>query len=193
MGTGHVLQDTAEALVLAVNATQPPPPRAGISLILAVPRPKQLKRIIPAVASLGIDRVMLVGAARVERSYFDSKVLSPSFLEELLHLGLEQACDTVRPSVGIAERLESFLLNQLSPWAPKQAPRLVPHPSAPLPLRPVAASQHVILAIGPDGGWIPSEVETFETAGFTSVSMGQRVLRTEVAVPTILGTVRAAG
>jgi RsmE family RNA methyltransferase len=107
MGTAKVLSQDAQSLVLEVSATEPPPPRAGVSLVLAVPRPKALKRVIPAVASLGVDRVVLVNAARVEQSYFDSKVLAQEFLDGLVELGLEQACDTVRPTLEIRERLKS--------------------------------------------------------------------------------------
>lgn len=192
MGTAEVRSDNPEALVLQVNATQSPPPRAGIWLVLAVPRPKALKRIIPAIASLGVDRLVLVNAARVEKSYFDSKVLNRAFLDDLVQLGLEQACDTMCPTIEIRERLKPFVEDELEGWAPQKALRLVPHPLAPRPLSPVSAAIPVVLAIGPDGGWVPFEIELFSQHGFTPVSLGPRVLRGEVAVPTVLGAVRAA-
>jgi RsmE family RNA methyltransferase len=105
MGTAEVLSRDAQHLVLQVHVSDPPPPRAGVSLVLAIPRPKALKRVIPAVASLGVDRVVMVNAARVEKSYFDSKVLATEFLDGLVELGLEQACDTIRPTLEIRERL----------------------------------------------------------------------------------------
>ena len=192
MGTAEVTSQDAQALVLQVNITASPPPRAGVSLVLAIPRPKALKRIIPAVASLGVDRVVLVNAARVEKSYFDSKVLATQFLDGLVELGLEQACDTLRPTLEIRERLKPFVEDELATWAPREAVRLVPHPHASTPLRPVPSSQQVVLAIGPDGGWVPFELELFTKHGFQPVSLGPRVLRVEVAVPAVLGAVRAA-
>jgi RsmE family RNA methyltransferase len=192
MGTAEVLSQDAGSLVLRVNVQEPPPPRAGVSLVLAVPRPKALKRVIPAIASLGVDRVVLVNAARVEKSYFDSKVLAAEFLDGLVELGLEQACDTIRPTLEIRERLKPFVEDELSSWAPRDSVRLMPHPHASAPLRPVPSSTHVVLAIGPDGGWVPFEVELFSKHGFQPVSLGRRVLRGEVAVPAVLGAVRAA-
>ena len=193
MGAGVVTSVSGEALVLEVTLNEPPPPRANVSLVLAIPRPKQLKRIIPAVASLGVDRVVLINAARVEKSYFDSKVLTAEFVDELVRLGLEQACDTVSPVIEVRERLKPFIEDELPTWAPQNALRLVPHPSAAESLTPVNHSNPVVLAIGPDGGWVPFEVELFETNGFQPVSIGPRVLRGEVAVPAILGALRVAG
>jgi RsmE family RNA methyltransferase len=191
MGTAEVISQSSVALVLEVSVSQQPPPRAGVSLVLAVPRPKALKRVIPAVASLGVDRVVLVNAARVEKSYFDSKVLAREFLDGLVELGLEQACDTIRPTLEIRERLKPFVEDELASWAPADSVRLVPHPHASTPLRPVPGSKHVVLAIGPDGGWVPFEIELFTKHGFQPVSLGPRVLRGEVAVPAVLGAVRA--
>lgn len=192
LGTAEVLSRDAQALVLKVTVTQPPPPRAGVSLVLAIPRPKALKRVIPAIASLGVDRVVLVNAARVEKSYFDSKVLATEFLDGLVELGLEQACDTIRPTIELRERLKPFVEDELASWAPRDSVRLVPHPHATTPLRPVPSATHVVLAIGPDGGWVPFELELFSKNGFQPVSLGPRVLRGEVAVPAVLGAVRAA-
>lgn len=190
MGRGEVQSLDAESMILEVELADPPPPRANVSLILAIPRPKQLKRIIPAIASLGVDRVVLINAARVEKSYFDSKVLDRAFIDELIDLGLEQACDTIAPIIEVRERLKPFIEDELSTWAPERSQRLVPHPYADRSLSPVAAVQHVVLAIGPDGGWVPFEIELFKANGFEPVSIGARILRGEVAVPAIIGGLR---
>ena len=42
------------------------------------------------------------------------------------------------------------------------------------------------LAIGPEGGWIPYEVELLQKAGLQPVQLGQRILRVENAVPALL-------
>jgi RsmE family RNA methyltransferase len=191
-GTAEVLSEDQTGLVLRVTLDAPPPPRANVSLVLAIPRPKALKRVIPAVASLGVDRVVLVNAARVEKSYFDSKVLAREFLDGLVDLGLEQARDTVPPLIEVRERFKPFVEDELAAWAPAGAVRLVPHPVADRPLGPVSAAQHVVLAIGPDGGWVPFEVDLLARHGFTPVSLGPRVLRVEVAVPAVLGALRAS-
>jgi RsmE family RNA methyltransferase len=191
VGTGEVLESAPGLLRLRVSLTEPPPPRAGVDLLLAIPRPKALKRILPAVASLGVDRVVLVNAARVEKSYFDSKVLDPAFVEELLVQGLEQARDTRLPEVLVRERFRPFVEDELDALFGTQALRLLPHPPSTQPLAAlgVQGAERVVLAVGPDGGWVPFEVELLEAHGFASFSLGSRVLRGEVAVPVLLGQV----
>jgi RsmE family RNA methyltransferase len=186
VGTAVVLSEDANGLALQVTLDAEPPPRAGVDLLLAIPRPKALKRIIPAVASLGVDRVMLVNAARVEKSYFDSKVLAPDFLAGLIDLGLEQARDTVPPTIEVRERFRPFIEDELDAWA-KDALRLVAHPDRSSSCAPGEDGKRKLVAIGPDGGWVPFEVELLRAHGFVPFSLGPRSLRVEVAVPAVLG------
>ncbi|MBK7864667.1 MAG: 16S rRNA (uracil(1498)-N(3))-methyltransferase [Archangiaceae bacterium] len=185
-GTARIASLTRDGLVLETQLDQPPPPRAGVDLLLAIPRPKALKKVLPAVASLGVDRVVLLNAARVEKSYFDSKVLVPEFLGGLLRLGLEQGRDTVPPEVITRERFKPFVEDELEAWLHPGSARYTLHPGAPLlPRR--AVGQRAALAIGPEGGWVPFELELLGTAGFSPVSVGARTLRVEVAVAVIIG------
>ncbi|MET0401767.1 MAG: 16S rRNA (uracil(1498)-N(3))-methyltransferase [Cystobacter sp.] len=189
VGTGEVLENTPGLLRLRVTLTEPPPPRAGVDLVLAIPRPKALKRVLPAVAQLGVDRVVLVNAARVEKSYFDSKVLAGDFVQELLLQGLEQARDTRLPEVLVRERFRPFVEDELDPLFGPDALRLLPHPPAIEPLTRVGvqAAPRVVLAVGPDGGWVPFEAELLGKHGFHPFSLGPRILRVETAVPVLLG------
>jgi RsmE family RNA methyltransferase len=190
-GTGEVVENTENALHLRVALTDPPPARAGVDLLLAIPRPKALKKVLPAVASLGVDRVVLVNAARVEKSYFDSKVLAPAFIQELLLQGLEQARDTRLPEVLVRERFRPFVEDELDSHFGHEALRLLPHPPAhqPLTATGVATAPRVVLAIGPDGGWVPFEAALLEAHGFHPFTLGPRILRVETAVPVLLGQV----
>jgi RsmE family RNA methyltransferase len=190
-GTGEVLENAPGLLHLRVALTEAPPPRAGVDLLLAIPRPKALKKVLPAVASLGVDRVVLVNAARVEKSYFDSKVLDEAFLRDLLHQGLEQARDTRPPEILVRERFRPFIEDELDAVFGKEALRLLPHPPAhqPLGATGVAGAGRAVLAIGPDGGWVPFEAQLLEAHGFQPFSLGPRILRVETAVPVLLGQV----
>ncbi|WP_224243417.1 16S rRNA (uracil(1498)-N(3))-methyltransferase [Hyalangium gracile] len=191
VGTGEVLENSPGVLHLRATLTAPPPARAGVDLLLAIPRPKALKKVLPAVASLGVDRVVLVNAARVEKSYFDSKVLAPDFIQELLLQGLEQARDTRLPEVHVRERFRPCVEDELDTLFGQGSLRLLPHPPAHQPLTTlgVGAAPRVVLAIGPDGGWVPFEAELLEAQGFRPFTLGPRILRVETAVPVLLGQV----
>ncbi|MEX1363895.1 MAG: RsmE family RNA methyltransferase, partial [Nannocystaceae bacterium] len=99
-------------------------------------------------------------------------------------LGLEQARDTVRPTVSLQRRFLPFVQDVLPGWT-GQGRRLLGHPrldaEAPQPSR-----EPTTVAIGPEGGWVPFEVEQFESAGFRCVSLGPRILRVETAVVALL-------
>ncbi len=192
-GTGRVLKLDGTELHLAVSLTSPPPERPGVDVVLAIPRPKQLKRVLQTVASLGVDRLVLVNAARVEKSYFQSHVLTPDAVQDFFSQGLEQARDTRAPELLLRERFRPFVEDE-APVLFAHALRLLPHPPertalAALP-RP-EGSRRIVLAIGPEGGWVPFEVELLRTAGFQPFSLGARILRTEVALPVLLGQLAA--
>jgi RsmE family RNA methyltransferase len=187
-GVAEVIHLDAQELVLRPLLTEPPPPRAGIDLLLAVPRPKALRKVLPAAAALGVGRVVLVNAARVEKSYFDSKALAPDAIRELLVLGLEQARDTRLPEVLVRERFRPFVEDELGGLWPAAA-RFVAHPAA--EAAPPPRPQPAVIAIGPEGGWVPFEIELLRAQRFSAFTLGPRTLRVEVAVPYVLGALRA--
>jgi RsmE family RNA methyltransferase len=187
-GRAEVLSVSDDELVLKVKLDEHPPPRAGIDLILGMPRPKQLKRVLAAAASFGLGRVVLLNAAKVEKSYFDSKVLDPGFLASLLRLGLEQARDTIPPKLLVRELFKPFVEDELDAFCGASR-RLLAHHDAPAPIPRRTAGEHVVLAVGPEGGWTPFELDLLEQQKFVPVTLGVRPLRVEVAVPALIGAI----
>jgi RsmE family RNA methyltransferase len=186
VGTGVVLEQTDKALELKLTLVSPAPPRSGVTLVLAVPRPKAVKRLLPAFASLGLDRVVLLNAARVEKSYFEARALEPATVSRLFDEGLEQGRDTVSPDLRIRERFKPFVEDELPGLVRGAAHCLLCHPgSPPLPRREPFA--RTVIAIGPEGGWVDFELALFEKLGFVRAGLGARPLRTEIAVPAVLG------
>jgi RsmE family RNA methyltransferase len=190
VSTGDTLKVGVKYGRLGTAEIDEPPPRPGIDLLLAIPRPKALRRVIPAVASLGVDRVVLLNAAKVEKSYFDAKVLSAEALDALVDLGLEQAKDTIPPRIEVQPRFRPFVEDALDAFCPPGALRLVPDPSATEPAHAMPADRRLVIAIGPDGGWTPFEVDLLARAGFMPIHLGPRVLRGEVAVPAVISALR---
>ena len=126
-----------------------------------------------------------MNAARVEKSYFDSRVLDR--LGELARLGLEQGRDTLLPEFMVRDRFKPFVEDELPAWCKTGSVKWTPHPLAPAQILRRAPGERAVLAIGPEGGWVPFEIELLSAAGFVPASFGTRPLRVEVAVAVLLG------
>ncbi|MWV15278.1 16S rRNA (uracil(1498)-N(3))-methyltransferase [Pseudomonas sp. L-22-4S-12] len=184
MGSGTLLQLTEQHAELQVSLDQPPPAKLPLTLLLALPRPKMLKRVLQTVSAMGVPRLVLLNSYRVEKSFWQTPFLEPEAIREQLILGLEQARDTLLPEVIIEKRFKPFVEDRL-PAIVAESLGLVGHPGD-FPACPRAVEQPVTLAIGPEGGWIPYEVDKLREAGLTPVQLGERILRVETAVPALL-------
>jgi 16S rRNA (uracil1498-N3)-methyltransferase len=182
VGRGRVERISDDALEMIVRLDTEPPPPLPLRLILALPRPKVLNRTIAAAASMGIREIDLINAWRVEKAYWKSPRLSAENLRMQALLGLEQGGDTVLPTIRQHQlfvpftrelNIEGKLALLADPGGEKECPR--------------GATQPVVLAIGPEGGFIERELETFRNIGFTSVNLGRRILRVETALAYLVG------
>jgi RsmE family RNA methyltransferase len=190
VGDGRVLKLSAEVLELEVFLQHPPPAPLSLSLVLALPRPKMLKRVLQAVTTLGVKQIYLLNSCRVEKSFWGSPLLQPEKLQEQLVLGLEQACDTILPQVHLRQRFKPFVEDELPALAEgRQA--FVAHPLAAVDC-PCNGAGETLLAVGPEGGFIPYEIEKLEECGFLPISLGPRILRVETAVPVLISRLSPA-
>lgn len=185
MGQGRILNLDDERAELEVSFTQPPPAKLPLTLLLAMPRPKMFRRILQHCATLGVAEIVLINSYRVEKSFWQTPFLQPGQIEENLLLGLEQARDTVLPRVRIEKRFKPFVEDQL-PDMIAGSLGLVAHPGS-YPDCPRQSTQPVTLAIGPEGGWIPYELDKLAAAGLQPVQLGERILRVETAVTALIG------
>jgi RsmE family RNA methyltransferase len=187
MGTGQVLALQPGEVVLRASLDREPPPRSPVDLLVALPRPKILRKVLQAAASMGVARLLLLGSYRVEKSYFASPLLAPAALEEELRLGLEQGRDTIRPQVEVRRFFKPFVEDELEGFC-GAAHRLLAHPTTSCGLASlVPSSERAVIAIGPEGGWTPYEAEQLAARGFAPFSLGPRALRVDVAVSFALG------
>lgn len=185
MGRGRVLRLDEAALELALTLDQAPPPKLPLTLVIAVPRPKVLNRVVAAAASLGAARLVLLNAWKVEKAYWASPRMKPENLRDQLILGLEQAKDTVLPELRLARLFRPFVEDEL-PGLLAGGMGLLAHPGAGA-VAPKALAVPVTLAIGPEGGWIDAEVQSLLKAGMGPLDLGPRILRTETALAVLVG------
>lgn len=183
IGRGEVTRLDAEALEMRVTIDGPPPPPLAVTLVLALPRPKVLNRVVAGATSLGVKRIYLINSWRVEKSYWKSPRLAEENLLLQRILGLEQARDTILPEIHLRRFFRPFVEDEL-PAIIAGTRAVVAHPGPP----PVfTGSGPLTLAIGPEGGFIPDEIASLQRVGFTPTSLGPRILRVETAVAVALG------
>lgn len=188
LGRGTVISLDRNHLELLVSFDTPPPPPIGITLILALPRPKVLNRVLAGAASMGIKRLVLINAWRVEKSYWSSPRLAEENLREQAILGLEQARDTMLPRIETRRLFRPFVEDEL-PAITRGTLPLVAHPYDAKPV-PRDVLEEVTLAVGPEGGFIEKEIASLEAAGFRRITSGPRILRVETAVPLLVGALK---
>ncbi len=184
LGDATVTELTTTSIKLTICWTKQPPAPLPVTLIIALPRPKMIKRIIQTVATMGVKELYFINSYKVEKSFWQSPWLTDAKLLENVVLGLEQAMDTQLPTIHLRKRFKPFVEDEL-PEIAKDTLRLVAHPSNHQDC-PIQVRQQTTLAIGPEGGFIPYEVEKLVSCGFEPVSLGDRILRTETAVPVLL-------
>ncbi|OED40862.1 16S rRNA (uracil(1498)-N(3))-methyltransferase [Endozoicomonas sp. (ex Bugula neritina AB1)] len=184
IGLGTITELSEEKLVMDVDLSEDPPKALPLTVLLALPRPKMLKRSLQHLTALGAKTIVLLNSYRVEKSFWQSPWLSDEKIHEQLILGLEQSRDTLLPEVILEKRFKPFVEDQLPAMvAGKRG--LVAHPVGGERC-PHQVEEAVVLAIGPEGGFIPYEVEKLEEAGFGRIHLGSRILRVETAVTAIV-------
>jgi len=187
IGMGTVTLIDSTALEMEIRLDRDPPAGLPLTVLLSLPRPKVLRRVLYSLSVLGAKRIILLNAARVEKSYWQSPFLSPEAVMHQLVLGLEQSCDTVLPEVILKPLFKPFVEDEL-PEIMAGTLALAAHPRAGASC-PRGVIGPVTLAVGPEGGFVPYEIEKLVSLGFTAVSLGERVLNVETAVPTLISRI----
>ncbi len=183
LGTGTLTEVSPERVTFTVTETHEAL-APWYDLVLAVPRPRSLKRIFFQSAAMGVRRIYLVGAAKVEKSYFKMHLLREEEYRPVLIDGLMQGKTTALPEVIIVPKLRDL-------WAqlPTDAGlRLIANPAPDRTPFPNDAGRPLI-AIGPDGGWTDAENQAFADHGFLPITLGARPLRTDtaaIALPAVV-------
>ena len=184
IGVGKVISHSEHETSLDIALNQSSPPAIALKLLLAVPRPKMMRRILQTCATLGVSEITLLNSAKVEKSYWQTPFLQPQSIYDNLIIGLEQAGTTQLPLVHKAELFKPYVEDHLNHWAGNSR-RLVAHPRNASECPP-ANHQPTTLAIGPEGGFTDYEVDKLTQQGFTPFSLGPRIMRVETAIPVAI-------
>ena len=196
LGTAIIADITPKRIDFCeVSLVTEPPPKLDLTVVLALPRPKVLRRLIMDMTALGVRDIILINSYRTQKSYWQSPMLSR--LDEFVLEGLQQGVDTVAPRISLQKRFKPFVEDELANLITNRA--IVAHPYAELSFSQYVQQQlesselphssvlPSMVFIGAEGGWIDYEVELLARQGCQTVHIGARILRTEAAVNAILG------
>ena len=196
LGSAIIADMTPKCIELCdINLTIAPPPKLNLTVVLALPRPKVLRRLMMDMTALGVRDIILINSYRTQKSYWQSPMLGR--LDEFVLEGLQQGVDTVAPRISLQKRFKPFVEDELAQLITNRA--IIAHPYAELSFSQYVQKQlensepphssvlPSMVFIGAEGGWIDYEVELLIKQGCQAVHIGPRILRTEAAVNAILG------
>lgn len=188
LGMGKIGRLDDESCVLVdVLLNQPPPPKLGVTVILALPRPKVLRRLMLDMTAFGVNEIILINSVRTDKSYWGSPLLAR--LDEFVLEGLQQGMDSMPPTIRLAKRFKPFVQDEL-PHLAVGGEAVVFHPYAQMGFDGFLTKAQTlpkVVIIGAEGGFVPYEIELLQSVGVRALTFGERILRTESAVSAVLG------
>ena len=185
LGKGEVVAIDKNAAELQVSLDTDPPAPLDLILVCAMQRPQTYKKVLHTAITMGVKHLVFFGSFKVEKSYWDSPVLSEEIFERETITALEQCCDTIAPTVEYHKYFKKFVDDEL-PRLSKGREVYIAHPACgdTFPEKPQTPA---LLLVGPEGGFTDYEVSRLTETGARGGTLGSRILRTEVALPALLG------
>ena len=180
----EIIDISENAIQLKPLKEESVPKKLPVTLIVALPRPKVLRRLIMDAVAMGVDKLILIHSYRVDKSYWQTPFLQQ--IDHYVTLGLEQAGNTIAPKIELFKRFKPFVEDVLPTLIHEQSPAYVAHPYTEQSM-PFAVEHSCTVIIGPEGGLIPYEIDLLIKNGCQAVSLGNRILRTETAISYVLG------
>ena len=152
-----------------------------VALYPALLKGDKMAEVVRMATELGATRIQpLIALHSVAKEMGEAK------LERLKRVAVEAAKQSGR--LKAPEILPPIPLKAL----PQVEQGLLAHPGAEALVREVLdPGRPLALAVGPEGGFSPEEVELLLEKGFTPVSLGRRILRAETAALALLALVTA--
>ena len=190
----RVVANTQREIRISIEEIVEPAERLNVALVVAVPRPQTVKKVISLAVQAGISSLYFVRAFHTVPSYLQSKTLEPVGIEQEVNKALEQVWDFQSPQILVVTRMKQLFEQILPQWR-------ACHPDSPLLLGEPKADQTrslacmvdrqpppaALLAIGPEKGWGTDEQRGFADAGFSIVHLADREYRVETALALFLG------
>jgi RsmE family RNA methyltransferase len=194
IGEGKVTRIDGDLVEMEIKVPEGKAETPALTLVLALPRPQTLKKVLEGIGAAGVRELILINTERVQKSFFSSKLLKDDAWMRHLRLGMEQGSNTFLTEVVVKPSFQDFF-KDAAESIPADAIRLMTHPTTETSLwdtpvaKPHRKGQSIVCAVGPEGGWLETEVEPFKKCGFEVVSLGNTIHRVENAVMALLAQI----
>lgn len=179
-GTATITSSSDAKIGLDIEFNKAPPAPLPLTVVMALPRPKMLRRILKNIAEFGIKECHFINSYKVEKSFWQTPVLKPETIDSYLREGLIQAKDTVMPKIYLHKRFKPFVEDELADIMQGHE-CFIAHPYQAMAM-PAASSNKRLIIIGPEGGFTEYEVALIEKLQVQRIHMGERIYRVESAL-----------
>ena len=185
-GYGIVESIHSKGMILNVVLNELAPHRHPFDIVLALPRPKMLRRILRTIAEYGVDNLHLINSARVEKSFWQSPLLQPEKIHDALLAGMERSKDTIMTNVLLHQRFRPFIEDKLPGICGDRDCWLTDMNATRSAVDIDISSKPSVVMIGPEGGFVPFETELAISTIAQPIHLGGRTLSVDTAVTTVL-------
>jgi 16S rRNA (uracil1498-N3)-methyltransferase len=160
-----------------------------VTLVQCVPRGDRMDFIVQKATELGVERIVPVLSRRSVVRLDEAQAASKQAHWHAVAVSACEQCGRNRLAVVEAPQALLNYLGALTPETPGGLLRLVLEPEHATRARDgahfmdidAAGREGAVIAIGPEGGFAPEELEAFRLSAFCRMGLGPRVLRTETA------------
>lgn len=174
-----------------VEKLAPPAPSVRLRLCVALVKFDRFEWMVEKATELGVTEIVPLEAARSERGL---EKAAEKRVDRWRRIALESSQQSRRDRLPEVREPAEFEAAIAEPATYRYALDEEPGGLTLISALPVTrrAEDTVSLLIGPEGGWTAQEREAFLAAGWTRVSLGSLILRTETAAVAGLAVLRQA-
>lgn len=169
----RIAKSRVEFAVLEQLAFEEPP--AAITLLASLIRFERFEWMVEKATELGVREIIPVEAERSEKGLFAAAGKRVERWGKIARESSQQSRRVRMPRIAPPQRFESALTGEY-----QNRLFLEENPGAPPILQQIRPGDAGLLA-GPEGGWTDAERKLAADAGWSAVSLGPAVLRTETA------------
>lgn len=180
MGVAKLENYTKDKMEFTLNLTQEPPLSKKTKVVIGIPRPQTVKKIIQVVASFGITEIHFVRFEKSIKSYCYSKVWEKASLDSEILESLEQVCDTSNKDIKKWDNSKDFFKDQFFSWI--NANKKIYLFDGRMNNLLGKLESECILVFGPEAGFTQKELEYFTELKIDGISLGDRMFRLEHAL-----------